>query len=152
MLVLSYYLFLGVFKVIMEMKSSKCVVLKLNSAYFMFNFVYCIGVFNELVFDILQTLIYNALSATEKLSWEIIKSRDYYSIHLLHAFSLICINVCRRRKTTSEIFFSPCAKIWNNSWKMHWKMSKKACNFDKLSHITYDKSHCTIGGGVVNVF
>ena len=105
MLVLSYYLLLEVFKVIMEMKSSKCVVLKLNSAYFMFNFVYCIGVFNELVFDILQTLIYNALSATEKLSWEIIKSRDYYSIHLLHAFSLICINVCRRRKTTSEIFF-----------------------------------------------
>ena len=97
------------------MKSSKCVVLKLNSAYFMFNFVYCIGVFNELVFDILQTLIYNALSATEKLSWEIIKSRDYYSIHLLHAFSLICIKcvICaEEEKTTSEIFFSPFAKIW----------------------------------------
>ena len=49
-------------------------------------------------------------------------------------------------------FFSPFAKIWNNSWKMHWKMSKKACNFDKLSYITYDKSRCTMGGGVVNVF
>ena len=154
MLVLSYYLLLGVFKVIMEMKSSKCVVLKLNSAYFMFNFVYCIGVFNELVFDILQTLIYNALSATKKLSWEIIKSRDYYSIHLLHAFSLICINVwcVQKKKNNFWDFFSPCAKIWNNSWKMHWKMSKKACNFDKLSHITYDKSCCTLGEGVVNVF
>ena len=31
-------------------------------------------------------------------------------------------------------------------------MSKKACNFDKLSYITYDKSRCTMGGGVVNVF
>ena len=119
MLVLSYYLLLGVFEVIMEMKSSKCVVLKLNSAYFMFNFVYCIGVFNELVFDILQTLIYNALSATEKLSWEIIKSRDYYSIHLLHAFSLICIKcvICaEEEKTTSEIFFFTfCKNMKNNS-------------------------------------